>query len=123
MGLFGGLQLSRCCFTLEGGDPAEPKKRRKPDYSIEFRAPSWLINRAWSIGAARAAYGWDIRLRSVNTIPSPSIAIRYIIDGNIEGLQGLFARREASPSDHNEHGYSLLYVCAPVFPSFWNQYY
>ncbi|KAL6717700.1 hypothetical protein ACLMJK_005615 [Lecanora helva] len=75
-----------------------------------YQAPAWLTNRIWVIGATYARSGWTFKPRCYNVI-SPNAEIFHLIKaGDITGLQGLLARREASPFDHNEFGWTPLHT-------------
>ena len=49
-------------------------------------------------------------LRTFNVIPNNSEAISCIKHNDLEGLQTLFDKREASPTDVDEGGFTLLSV-------------
>lgn len=78
---------------------------------VEYRGPSWLVNRAWSIQAMQSCSGWTFSPRTYNTVPADAMVFRYGRDGNIKGLQELFDKRAASPFDRNDHGGTPLHVC------------
>jgi hypothetical protein len=111
-GLFGTLQYSRRrYFTIKRSHLDEPgRKEEREEIVAQYRAPAWLLNRAWSIQAIHASSGWTFSPRSYNIIPRTSVILHHIRDGNVDGAQELFRRREASPFDCDEWGDSLLHV-------------
>ena len=54
------------------------------------------------------------RLKSFNVIPDDSKIIECLKRNDLNGLQTLFDRREASPTDFDSNGFSLLSVSAHV---------
>lgn len=78
----------------------------------QYRGPSWLINRVWSIQAVKASFGWTFSPRTYTVVPWNSPAFHYAGDNNVKGLQELFSKNLASPWDRNEFDYTLLIVSA-----------
>ncbi len=112
-GLFGTFHYSKRRYSVfRRRNLDEPGRREERDEIIAYYcAPAWLINRAWRIQGLHASSGWTFSPRSYNVISRSSIIFQHIVAGNVDGIQELFKRREASPYDCDEHGYSLLYVC------------
>lgn len=80
------------------------------EISAYFRAPAWLINRAWAIEGRRACSGWNFSLSTYNIIPSDSLVFKYAQNGTVNDLQGLFQNHLASPFDVDEYGHTVLHV-------------
>lgn len=49
-------------------------------------------------------------IKAINVVPNDSEIIRCVSRNDLEGVQRLFERREASPTDVDERGFSLLSV-------------
>lgn len=115
-GLFRSFCYSRRrCFRPRRSHLEGPSRKKEREYIIiQYRAPPWLLNRAWSMQLVRAISSWTFSPRSYNVIPSSSILFEYIKTENIGRLRDLFDRREASPFDCNEKGATLLHVCATI---------
>lgn len=112
-GLFGTIQYSRRRYTTtKRRHSDEPgRKEEREEIVARYRAPVWLLGRAWSIHALHASSGWTFSPRSYNIIPPSSIIYQYIKEGNVDGVRELFQQRGASPFDCTTSGVSLLDVC------------
>ena len=70
-----------------------------------------MTNRALELAGLRAPDGWKFAFRAFNTIAQDSKAVFLAMDGDIQGLQDLFASKKASPFDRVEGiGFTLLHV-------------
>jgi hypothetical protein len=94
------------------------RSRNPPDnwhssFTCHFKGPAWMTTKALELTGQRAPGGWKFAFRTFNTISRDSKAVRFAVTGNIQGLQDLFALREASPLDRVGHnGRTLLHVSA-----------
>ena len=96
----------------KGVEKDQGSRKERDMLLARYRAPSWLINKAWDIQATRVFSGWNIKLRSYNVIPGTSAVFSYIKNRNLAGNKNLFSSREASPFDIDSNGKSLVWVCA-----------
>lgn len=70
-----------------------------------------MTSKVIEVAGTSAPSGWNWMLRAYNVIPKRSPAIRYALSGDLQGLQGLFTARQASPFDQVEDtGLTLLHV-------------
>ena len=77
-----------------------------------YHAPWWLTNRLWKIQAFRASCGdWTFCPRTFLVVPNDSMVFCYARVNDVKGLQGLFAKRKASPYDCSFNGFTPLHVC------------
>lgn len=108
----GSFHYRRAIITGSTRDVSSKRSARKSkeELIVEFRTPAWLINKAWEARSIKACSGWTFHLRIHNILPYDSKAFEYARVGNVKGLQTLFERREASPFDRTEGGYTLLHV-------------
>jgi hypothetical protein len=73
--------------------------------------PSWVTTRVLELSGQRFPAGWQWIFQTYNSIPLKSKAVDFAGSGDIQGLQGLFASKEASPFDRIDiNGYTLLLV-------------
>lgn len=86
------------------------KKVLVNETTASYRGPVWLINRAWSLQARQASFGWTFRPRAYHVVPNDSLVFVYAEQDNVQGLQDLFSKREASPFDCNEDNETPLHV-------------
>ncbi|PMD32336.1 hypothetical protein L207DRAFT_399301, partial [Hyaloscypha variabilis F] len=116
--LIGLLMLSQQCYTRFSITLkiALVERSRNPhdswhsSFTCHFEGPSWMTTKALELTGQRAPGGWRIAFRTFNTISRDSKAVRFAATGNIQGLQDLFASREASPFDRvGETGHTLLH--------------
>lgn len=86
------------------------RKEEREETIVEYRAPSWLVHRAWRIQAVHSCSGWNFSPRTYNEVPFSSPIFLYARRGDIEGIQDLFENREASPYDRTMTGDTPLHV-------------
>ena len=79
------------------------QKREVEEIRADYRGPSWLINRVWSIQAVKASFGWTFCPRTYNIISSNSPVYELAIKNDLKRLQFLFSIKEATPFDCNEY--------------------
>lgn len=89
------------------------KSTLAPRFSVEYWFPLGVF---WSqilrlqVGF-NASVGPQFSLRSLRRVPDSAQCVHYAMEGNIEGLKGLFARDLASPWDvSSTRGYTLSRV-------------
>ncbi len=75
-----------------------------------YRAPAWLMNRAWEVQVSRVISGWTLQPRTFNVIPRSSPLFILVEVNNVEGIRELFQEKKASPYDCNELGITALHV-------------
>ena len=61
----------------------------------------------------RRGYSLYRRIRTVNVVPKDSDVIQCVLRNDLQSLQMLFDKREASPLDVDPEGFSLLSVSPP----------
>ncbi|EPE31420.1 Ankyrin repeat-containing protein [Glarea lozoyensis ATCC 20868] len=98
-------QISTPGRIYNKGDQGRQSRHR---IRTRLRGPILILNRLWDITGHSAENGWQINIRTYNIIPDKSLAFQYIFRENIEGLRGLFEKREASPFDADASGATLL---------------
>jgi hypothetical protein len=85
-------------------------REQAPFVSIEYWFPLWFL--AWVIRLVIASYpanGLQLQLQTFRRVPISAQCVTSALDGNIEGMQSLFARGLASPYDlTEERNYSIL---------------
>lgn len=110
--LFGTIQYSkRCCLffrRLRMNEIDETEERE--EIVAQYRAPTWLMNRAWEVQVSKATSGWTFRPRTFNVLPRWSPIFMYARGGRIEYIQELFQEKESSIYDCDENGWTLLHV-------------
>jgi hypothetical protein len=80
-------------------------------FTWRFEVPSWMTIKVLELAGPKAPDGWKFAFRIYNTVSIHSKAISFTSTGNIQGLQDLFASREASPFDRVDiNGFTLLNV-------------
>ena len=111
-GLFGAFHCSKKRIVkIQRQHPGESERKEEVSCTIvRYRAPIWLFNRLWSVQATHASSGWTFSPRVHNVIPNDALVLKYIKADDIDGIQTLFIRREASPYDCDISGRSLLHV-------------
>lgn len=92
------------------------RREERAEYVAMWVAPSWLINRVWSVQAVHLSSGWTFSPRSYNVVPQDSAIFVYVRDNNTDAIKNLFSHGEASPFDCDELGRSLLHVRNPSGP-------
>lgn len=77
--------------------------------------PPWVTTKALEISGLKSPDGWQWIFRTYNSIPLESKAVDLAGSGDIQGLQRLFASRQASPFDRIDiNGYTLLHVSSQI---------
>jgi hypothetical protein len=95
---------------------AVARKRKAPGiqhnaYTWRLQVPFWVTTKALEFAALRAPHGWTFTLRAYGIVSVDSQVISYTMQGNIQGLQDLFASNQASPFDRVDgNGMTLLHV-------------
>ena len=97
---------------------ASQDKRTKFSQNSSYRwrlsLPRWITSEVLEVAGIKAPGGWNWYLRSYSIIPLDSKASSYVMGGNIQELQDMFASRQASPFDliylQNGNLFSLLEV-------------
>ncbi|CAG8162112.1 unnamed protein product [Penicillium nalgiovense] len=78
-------------------------KRTKFSQSSSYRwrlsLPRWITSEVLEVAGIKAPGGWNWYFRSYSIIPLNSKASSYVMGGNIQELQDMFASRQASPFD------------------------
>ena len=101
LSLFGSIEYRRgSYYTINKAQLGKSTTEQEREEVIaQYRAPAWLVNRAWRIQALKASSGWAFIPRTMNIVPKESKIFKYAWEGNIEGLRELLNRHEASPFD------------------------
>lgn len=88
------------------------KFAQNSSYKWRLSLPRWITSEALEVAAMKAPGGWNWYLRAYGVIPDIAEAVSLVSDGDIKGLQDLFASGQASPFDRIEtlNGESLLHV-------------
>jgi hypothetical protein len=73
------------------------RSRRIQSTWLRWKSYSFLVGRAWDIEICRSQQGWDFSISTYACVSSDSLVAKYTRGGNVEGLQQLFSRGEASP--------------------------
>ena len=110
---YAGLPLlsSKC-------DTRSCEKSQSPAVSFEYWYPMGFV---WSqILQLKVSYepniGPQIELKSLRRVPGNAQCVHFALNGNIEGLKGLFRRGLASPRDVSDtRGYSILRVSSKLY--------
>jgi hypothetical protein len=90
---------------------SNPPSSQNSSFTWHFKVPSWMTTKGLELAGLRAPDGWKFAFRAYNTISADSMAIRFVVTSNIQGLQDLFASRQASPFDRvYGSGFTLLHV-------------
>lgn len=110
--VFGTIQYSRNhhSITRRRHRDDNSKKQELEVIIAQYRGPWWLVNQVWRIQAVKASYGWKFCPRTYNVIPRSSPVLECIRTNNVEGLQSLFTKREASFDDCDEYDFMPLAV-------------
>ena len=113
LGLFGTLQYQRRCYsTTQKALKSKPSvtEQEREEIITWYRAPKWLVNRAWRIQATKEVSGWTFRPRTMNTVPEDSALFKFARRGDVKSLQELFSRYEVSPFDRDISDWTALKV-------------
>lgn len=111
-GLFGALRYRKHNYAIYNkGEMIEYRKKHEIEEIItEYWTPSWIARRLWRLRTFKSSSGWTLCLQTYNVIPQDSLAIVYVEENNLKGLQELFSRKLASPFDCGPSGATLLHV-------------
>ncbi len=110
--LLGTITYSKrsCSFTKTCHMDGVRRTEKKEEVIAQYRAPGWLMSRAWEVQAFKAISGWTFRPRTYNVIDRRSSLFEYARDGHIEGIHELFRDKKASPYDCDPAGFTALHV-------------
>lgn len=88
------------------------KFAQNSSYKWRLSLPRWITSEVLEVAAMKAPGGWNWYLRAYGVIPYSAKAVSLVSDGDIKGLQDLFASGQASPFDriNSSNGSSLLHV-------------
>ena len=104
IGYVGSSMLSQAC-TVNGC-----RSRERSSFTLNYLFPSWFLARGIHVSLrAGRALSLDMKIRLPHVRHSSKI-FRYIDTLNVRGVQRLLSKREASPWDIDEDGWSLLRV-------------
>jgi hypothetical protein len=84
-----------------------------PNKYFVWRAslPPSVTTKVLELSGLRFPGGWKWIFKTYNSIPLESKAVVFAESGDIQGLQRLFASKQASPFDRiDTNGYTLLHV-------------
>jgi hypothetical protein len=77
--------------------------------------PPWVTTKALEISGLKFPDGWQWIFRTYSSISLRSKAVDLAGSGDIQGLQRLFASKQASPFDRiDTNGYTLLHVSSYI---------
>jgi hypothetical protein len=91
---------------LVQGSPSSMRANRTGDSSrsrqiqstwLRWKLHSWVLGQAWELEICRSQQGWKFSLCTYAVVSFDSPEVEYTMDGNIEELQRIFSRGEASP--------------------------
>lgn len=99
--------------STEGYGYADDNGRSR-HHHLQLRMPSWLSHRAWDVLAANSLSGYTFQFRMYSIVPNDAAVFQCAKRGDIDGMQALFDKGLASPSDKNEDGKTLLQVCVDI---------
>ncbi|KAJ5862540.1 hypothetical protein N7455_006608 [Penicillium solitum] len=87
------------------------KFAQNSSYKWRLSLPRWITSEVLEVAAMKAPGGWNWYLRAYGVIPYSAKAVSLVSDGDIKGLQDLFASGQASPFDriNSSNGSSLLH--------------
>lgn len=98
--------------SKNGGDKADVERH---EIRVYFRAPAWLLNRAWELEGRRACFGWNFNLSTHNFIASKSDIFKYAQTRGVNDIKDLFKNHSASPFDTDEFGQTVLHVSCVIY--------
>lgn len=110
--ILGDLRVSRRLYHKESTrefDEFQDLETHKEVRAL-YRGPAWLVNRAWAFTAVKVYNGWDCNFRQYNIIPSSSLVFMHARSGDVTGLRELFEKKQASPWDCCDDGWTPLHV-------------
>lgn len=88
------------------------KFAQNSSYKWRLSWPRWITSEVLEVVGMKAPGGWNWYLRVYGVISVDADAVWYVENGDIQGLQDLFASGQASPFDRidSSNGRSLLHV-------------
>lgn len=96
-----------------GDEPSLPRKRHhshRKRVSFSFTSPTWWLGRVYIFTKYQTYSGWDFSFRTYTAIPDSSPVFEYSRMGDVENLQRLFEKKQASPFVVSEYGSTPLGV-------------
>lgn len=93
-------------------DNARCKKRQSTTIKVEYWFPLWLLAQVIQlVYALQPAARPQLQLRTLMQVPDSAQCVTFALNGNIEGIKGLFARGLASVHDVSQsRNYTMLRV-------------
>lgn len=94
------------CSSLSTAIASRDKRARSSrNYSCSWRfsLPRWVTSQVLEVAGVKAPGGWNWYLRPYSVVSCYSETISFVRDGNVQGLQRLFASGQASPFDRSDH--------------------
>ncbi|KAH7403241.1 hypothetical protein BKA64DRAFT_641243 [Cadophora sp. MPI-SDFR-AT-0126] len=80
--------------------------------SISFSLPRWVYARRFELRWMKSRQGWDQSFRSCRMVSYDAKIFDFCMDGDIAGLQHLFATGQASPFEIDPDGRTPLHYAA-----------
>lgn len=109
IGYVGSSKPSQAC-TVNGC-----RSRERSTFTLNYHFPSWFLARGIYMSLrAGHALSLDMKIRLPHVRHSSAKIFQYIDTVNVRGVQRLLSKREASPWDVDEDGWSLLRVSLPT---------
>ena len=110
--ILGNLRVSRRSYQKKITKESDSFQNLETHEEVRalYRGPAWLINRAWAFQAVKARNGWDCYFRQYNIIPKSSPVFKHARCGNVTDLRELFEKKQASPWDCDDSGFTPLHV-------------
>lgn len=90
--------------------PRKGNKHHRRRVGFSFTSPTWWLGRVYILTKYQTYSGWDFSFRTYTAIPSSSPVFEYCQRGDVENLQKLFEKKQASPFVVNEDGMTPLDV-------------
>lgn len=90
------VQVQGHASSMQANQVTDSPRRMQPAW-LRYKLCSLLLKKAWELEIFRSQRGWKFSLSTYAVVSSDSLVAKYTRDGNIEGLQYLFSRGEASP--------------------------
>ena len=78
--------------------------------SVSFTLPNWICARRFELRLMKSQQGWDQSFRSYRMVSYDAKVFDYCMDGDVAGLQKLFASGQASPFETDPDGRTPLHV-------------
>lgn len=97
---------------------AKRRVRRNELFYLRVSFTAWLTGRIWDFAATQSQGSRTFNITSWNTVPCNSQIFDHCWRGDTEAVKRLIAQGDASLTDVNYKGSSLLHVrCAPNMPA------